>query len=70
MFLATDYKAAAGQAENQSKAQQSTIEGNFLVLILKASPTGDMQRIIWRFFLTSSTKVLYKVSGSSALFNF
>ncbi len=57
--VATEIKASAGQEENQSKVQQSTKEGNFLCLILNASPTGLIHSTICKLFLTLSTKVYY-----------
>ena len=68
--FATDISATSGQPENQSRAQQSTNEGNLRHLTLKASPTGDIQSIICKLFLTLSTKVLYTVSVSPVRFNF
>lgn len=46
IFVATDTNASAGQLENQSNVQQSTIAGNLRHLILNASPTGDIHNTI------------------------
>lgn len=46
IFVATSINAYSGQLENQSRVQQSTIAGNFLHLILKASPTGLIHKTI------------------------
>jgi len=58
IVVATLISASLGQAENQSKAQQSTSDGNFLCLIRSASPTGLMHSTICNKFLTLSTNVL------------
>jgi len=58
IVVATLMRASLGQAENQSRAQQSTKEGNFLCRTLSASPTGLMQSTMCSKFLTRSTNVL------------
>ena len=57
IFIATEYNASPGHDANQSSVQQSTNEGNFLHLTLRALPTGDIHKTICKFYLTRSTKV-------------
>ena len=45
-FSETEYNASSGQLANQSNVEQSTKEGNYLHLIRKLSPTGDIHNII------------------------
>ena len=48
---------------NQSNIQQFIKAGNFLILIRKFSPTGEVQNTICKLFLVFSTKRSYVKSG-------
>lgn len=63
---AVDIKASYGQGKNQSIVVQLTKLGKVLNLLLKSSPTGDIQITIWRLFLQSSTKYWYFSFGDPA----
>lgn len=67
-LFATESRASFGQGGNQSRVQQFTREGNFLHLTLRASPTGDIHKIICKCSLTLSTKKFQSDSGESGLF--
>jgi membrane-associated HD superfamily phosphohydrolase len=64
----TKRRAYSGHLLNQSKVQQLTREGNYLHLILKVSPTGDMQRQICKFSLTLEINKAYILSIVSTIF--
>ena len=53
---AVEIKAYSGHAKNQSIVVQLTKDGKVLNLLLKSSPTGDIQMTICKFFLQSCTK--------------
>ncbi len=55
VFLQQLSKAFKGQGMNQSKIQQFIKAGNFLILILKFSPTGEVQNIICKLDFVFST---------------
>jgi hypothetical protein len=48
----TNKRAYSGHLLNQSKRQQLTNDGNYLHLILRVSPTGDIHKQICKFSLT------------------
>jgi len=64
----TNRSAYSGHLLNQSKVQQLTREGNCLHLILRVSPTGDIQRQICKFSLTLAINKAYILSIVSTIF--
>ena len=66
-LAATDSRASSGHGWNQSITVQLTSAGNFLDLFLNASPTGEKQRDMWRFFLTLSRKNFQQFSLLSTM---
>ena len=58
-LLAVEIKASSGQGKNQSIVVQFTRVGKVLNLLLKSSPTGDIQMTMWRLALQSETKNWY-----------
>lgn len=63
-------RASLGHSINQSIVVQLTRAGNFLALILSVEPTGEKQRITFRFRLVLSIKNFQqfsRVSGIPAL---
>ena len=56
---AVEIRASYGQGKNQSIVVQFTNVGNVLSLLLKSSPTGDMQITMCKLFLHNWTKYWY-----------
>ena len=61
-LAATESNASSGHYVNQSITVQLIKAGNFLALFLNASPTGEKQRAICKFFLTRSMKNFQQLS--------
>ena len=57
MAEATLTRASSGHGKNQFIVQQLTSAGNFLLLILKESPTGLIAKTTCSLYLTLSTNV-------------
>ena len=66
--LETKSKAYSGHLLNQSSVQQLTSDGNCLHLTLRVSPTGLIQRQMWRYSLTLSMNKLLMFSIVSTIF--
>ena len=56
---AVEIRAYYGHGKNQSIVVQLTRVGKVLNLLLKSSPTGDIQMTMWRLLLQSWTKYWY-----------
>ena len=54
--MATSISASLGHAWKKSILVEAIKPGNFLDFILKLSPTGEKQRIIFNYFLILSIK--------------
>ena len=58
-FSQHEINASCGQGINQSKIQQLIKAGNFLIRILKFSPTGLVQNKTCKLLRVFSTKISY-----------
>eukprot|EP00835_Amoeboradix_gromovi_P001562 NODE_73_length_23464_cov_0.600171.p7 type:complete len:164 gc:universal NODE_73_length_23464_cov_0.600171:14441-14932(+) len=66
-LLLTAINAACGHLLNQSNVQPLISPGNFKLLCLNLSPTGEKHRITCKFFITLSIKKVYKFSLVSTI---
>ena len=53
-YFATETSASYGQLLNQSRVQQFIRDGNIRERTLSCSPTGDMQRMMWKLSRSDS----------------